>query len=110
MAEQSTTTLDVKGAEELEKKYDTALATRDNGPKIARFLYFVSIAFAGFFLAPLNALWRFLMVAAGILLVAPSWGSDLVALVIAAPVVASQVLARRNAERRTAVAPSHISQ
>jgi TRAP-type uncharacterized transport system fused permease subunit len=39
-------TLDAKELEELEKKYDTALNTRDNGPTLARFLYWASIAFA----------------------------------------------------------------
>ena len=43
---ESTTQLDVQAAEELEKKYDTALATRDNGPTLSRVLYVIAIAFA----------------------------------------------------------------
>ena len=46
MVDQSTGALDVSAAEELEKKYDTSLVTRDNGPGLARILYFVAIAFA----------------------------------------------------------------
>ncbi|MGB0506514.1 MAG: TRAP transporter permease [Pikeienuella sp.] len=38
--------LDNKALEELEKKYDTALNTRDNGPKLTRVLYWATIAFA----------------------------------------------------------------
>ncbi len=37
---------DVKAAEELEKKYDTALITRDNGPAMTRFLYWGTVIFA----------------------------------------------------------------
>jgi TRAP-type uncharacterized transport system fused permease subunit len=50
---------------------------------------------SGFFLAPLNVGWRIVMGISGLLLVAPSWESDLVALVIAVPVVLSQVAASR---------------
>lgn len=38
--------LDAKALEELEKKYDTALNTRDNGPILKPFLYWASICFA----------------------------------------------------------------
>jgi TRAP-type uncharacterized transport system fused permease subunit len=66
-------------------------------------IFAIATAVSGFFLAPLNAIWRLLMAVAGILLVAPSWGSDLAALIVAAPVVATQVLARRrSAETATA--------
>ena len=37
-----------EAAERLEKKYDTALATRDNGPLLTRVLYGFAIAFAGY--------------------------------------------------------------
>lgn len=40
------THLDTTALEELEKKYDTALHTRDNGPILAPFLYWASICFA----------------------------------------------------------------
>ncbi len=39
-------TFDAKAAEELEKKYDTALITRDNGPAMTRFLYWGTVFFA----------------------------------------------------------------
>lgn len=38
--------LDAKALEELEKKYDSALNTRDNGPILKPFLYWASICFA----------------------------------------------------------------
>ena len=39
-------TLDAKALEEIEKKYDTSLNTRDNGPVLARAVYWVSVGFA----------------------------------------------------------------
>jgi len=38
--------LDIEAAEKLEKKFDTALATRDNGPVLSRVLYAAAIVFA----------------------------------------------------------------
>ena len=58
---------------------------------------------AGFFLAPLTLGWRMVMAVSGLLLVAPSWESDLVALLVAAPVVLVQVIAMRQ-ESATATA------
>src|SRR6056300_196616 len=40
------TQLDAKTLEELEKKYDSALNTRDNGPLMTPFLYWAAICFA----------------------------------------------------------------
>lgn len=40
--------LDVRKQEALERKYDDALATRDNGPRVSRALYWFSIAFAAY--------------------------------------------------------------
>lgn len=40
------THLDAKELEELEKKYDSALNTRDNGPGLTQVMYWASIAFA----------------------------------------------------------------
>ena len=60
-------------------------------------VFAIATAVSGFFLAPLNAFWRFVMVCSGLLLVAPSWESDLVALAVAAPVVFLQVLDSRRA-------------
>ena len=47
------------------------------------------------FLAPLNGMWRAVMAISGLLMVAPGWGSDLTALVVAAPVIFMQVTAHR---------------
>jgi len=38
--------LDAKALEDLEKKYDTSLNTRDNGPSLSRFIYWATICFA----------------------------------------------------------------
>jgi TRAP-type uncharacterized transport system fused permease subunit len=64
-------------------------------------VFAIATAVSGFFLARLDAGWRLLMGVAGLLLVAPSWESDLVALAVAAPVVLMQVAASR---RKTAAA------
>ena len=40
------TTLDAKALEALEKKYDSALHIRDNGPALSRFLYWATVTFA----------------------------------------------------------------
>ncbi len=61
-------------------------------------IFGIATAVSGFYLAPLNAGWRVLMAVAGLLLVAPSWGSDLAALAFAAPVLISQIRARRRGE------------
>ncbi len=58
----------------------------------------IGSAFSGYLLRPLNGLWRLLMAVAGILLVAPSWQSDIVGLIAAAPVILSQIAARRSFE------------
>ncbi|MCG8561655.1 MAG: TRAP transporter large permease subunit, partial [Hyphomicrobiales bacterium] len=53
-------------------------------------VFVIATAVAGYFLAPLNAFWRFAMVCAGLLLVAPSWESDLTALALVAPLLLLQ--------------------
>ena len=42
----TTDTLDVAALEELEKKYDSSLNVRDNGPGLTRFIYWASVVFA----------------------------------------------------------------
>ena len=42
------TDLDAKQLEELEKKYDSALNTRDNGPTLTRAIYWATILFAAY--------------------------------------------------------------
>ena len=56
-------------------------------------IFAIATAVSGFFLAPLNAGWRFLMGFAGLMMVAPSWHSDVAALVFAAPVLWVQLRA-----------------
>ena len=46
MTDLQSTKLDLEATEELEKQYDSALATRDHGPLLSRFLYYASIIFA----------------------------------------------------------------
>jgi TRAP transporter 4TM/12TM fusion protein len=67
-------------------------------------VFAVATAVSGFFLAPLNVFWRFVMACTGLLLVAPSWESDIAALVIAAPVIAMQ-LAESRRTKEAVVAP-----
>ncbi len=64
-------------------------------------VFAIATAVSGFFLAHLNTGWRALMATGGLLLVAPSWESDLTALAVMAPVILAQLAARR---RETATA------
>ena len=72
-------------------------------------VFAIATAVAGFFLAPLNAFWRFVMVCAGLLLVAPSWESDIVALVVVALVIALQLVESRRA-KADVVVPTEAGQ
>ncbi|MFK7963270.1 MAG: TRAP transporter permease [Burkholderiaceae bacterium] len=58
-------------------------------------VFVIATAVSAYFLEPLRHVWRLLMGIAGILLVAPSLNSDLLALVVMAPVIAQQLLSRR---------------
>ena len=55
----------------------------------------LSAAVVGYWLAPMGAFYRVLMAVAGLVFIAPSLQADLVALIIAAPAVLSQIRARR---------------
>ncbi len=55
----------------------------------------LAVAVSGYFVAPMNAVFRTLAVVSGLFLVAPGLKSDLYAAVIAAPVLVQQLLARR---------------
>ncbi|MEM1075295.1 MAG: TRAP transporter fused permease subunit [Pseudomonadota bacterium] len=55
----------------------------------------LSSAVVGYWLAPMGAVYRVLMAMAGLIFIAPSLQADLAALVICAPAVLSQVIARR---------------
>ncbi len=64
-------------------------------------VFAIATAVAGYFLAPLNPLWRFVMATAGLMLVAPSWESDLAAFFVAAPVIAVQLMQSRKDKSMT---------
>ncbi|MEM6941621.1 MAG: TRAP transporter fused permease subunit [Pseudomonadota bacterium] len=55
----------------------------------------LSTAVVGYWLAPMGALFRVLMAIAGLVFIAPSLQADLVALIICAPAVISQIVQRR---------------
>ncbi|GMG83933.1 TRAP transporter permease [Paralimibaculum aggregatum] len=55
----------------------------------------LSAAVVGFFLAPMNALERLLCAFAGLIAIAPSWQSDLIALACVAPALLWQLAKRR---------------
>ena len=59
-------------------------------------VFVIATAVSAYFLEPLRHVWRLLMGIAGILLVAPSLNSDLLALAVMAPVIAQQLLSRRS--------------
>jgi TRAP-type uncharacterized transport system fused permease subunit len=56
----------------------------------------LSTSVVGYWFAPMGRVSRILMALAGLIFVAPSLAADLVALIIASPVVISQVLAHRS--------------
>ena len=58
----------------------------------------LSAAVVGYWLAPMGTLFRILMAVAGLVFIAPSLEADLVALVIAAPAIISQIMSRRGAD------------
>jgi len=58
-------------------------------------IFAIATAVSGYFLAPLNGLWRAVMAVAGLLMVAPGWESDLIALIVAAPVIYMQLASQR---------------
>ena len=57
----------------------------------------LSSAVVGYWLTPMGTVYRILMAVAGLIFIAPSLQADLVALIISAPAVVSQVLSRRAA-------------
>ncbi|SFN79720.1 TRAP transporter, 4TM/12TM fusion protein [Roseovarius lutimaris] len=60
-------------------------------------IFCIGAAVAGFLMAPLRGLWRLSFVVGGVLLVAPSLGSDIAALVVMGPAIAMQVIGGRTA-------------
>jgi TRAP-type uncharacterized transport system fused permease subunit len=61
----------------------------------------LSAAVVGYWLTPMGALSRWLLAFAGLIFIAPSLQADLVAALIASPVILSQVIARRRAAPAT---------
>lgn len=58
-------------------------------------IFCIATAVSGYFLTALNGIWRAMMAIGGLMLVAPSWESDIAALVVMAPVVFLQMAANR---------------
>lgn len=58
----------------------------------------LSASVVGYFIAPMGWFERMLTGFAGLIAIAPSWESDLVALAVAAPALIMQIIARRRAE------------
>jgi TRAP-type uncharacterized transport system fused permease subunit len=56
----------------------------------------LSTAVVGYWLAPMGVVFRWLMAIAGIVFIAPSLQADLAAIIIAAPAVISQIIAKRS--------------
>lgn len=59
-------------------------------------VFALSTAVVGYWFTPINAPSRILMAIAGLVFVAPSLSADLVALLIASPVIVTQMMARRS--------------
>ena len=69
---------------------------------------FLSAAVVGYFLAPMHVIERILLAVSGIVLIAPSWQTDLVAILIAVPALAVQFVKRRRANEMTNVVQQSV--
>lgn len=58
-------------------------------------IFAIATAVSGYFMTPLNGVWRILMALGGLLMVAPGLTSDLLALAVMAPVILQQLAATR---------------
>lgn len=58
-------------------------------------VFVIATAVSAYFLAPLKSIWRLLMAVAGVLFVAPSLTSDLIAVVVAAPAIIQQLMSKK---------------
>lgn len=67
-------------------------------------VFIIATAVAGYFLRPLTVIWRLVSAFAGLLLVAPSWQSDLIGLAVLVPVLALQIAQNRNEAEN----PAHV--
>ncbi|MDC0659961.1 TRAP transporter permease [Leisingera sp. SS27] len=63
-------------------------------------VFAIATAVSAYFLAPLSGVWRLLMAIGGLLLVAPSGGSDIAALVVMAPVLIQQLGQQRKLQAK----------
>ncbi len=59
-------------------------------------IFAIATAVSAYYKAPLKGLWRALMAFAGLMLVAPSWESDLAGVLLALPVILSQLNAQKS--------------
>jgi len=59
-------------------------------------VFSIATAVSGYYLQPLSGLWRLCMAIAGLMLVAPGTGSDILAVIVAAPVLIQQIMTQRN--------------
>jgi len=64
-------------------------------------IFAIATVVSGFYLVRLSGVWRVAMGVAGLLMVAPSWQSDIAALVIAAPVVLMQIRSLKSSIQST---------
>jgi TRAP-type uncharacterized transport system fused permease subunit len=62
-------------------------------------VFAIGTAISAYFMAPLNGIWRAFMAITGLLLVAPSLESDVIALVLVLPVVIQQSMSLRSANQ-----------
>ena len=80
-------------------EYFSLLSFMQVGLSCAIGIFAIATAVAGFFLSRLNAILRLVMAAAGLMLVAPSGETDLIALILVVAVTAIQIYQRRNAPK-----------
>lgn len=61
-------------------------------------IFAIATVVAGYFMTRLKGIWRILMAIGGVLLVAPSWSSDLIAIIVLTPVLWQQFNAKKASE------------
>ncbi len=64
-------------------------------------VFAIATAVSGYFIAPLNGIWRVLMAIGGLMLVAPSLGSDMASILVIAPVLIQQFASQRTLQEAT---------
>ncbi|NIZ63342.1 C4-dicarboxylate ABC transporter permease [Sedimentitalea sp. CY04] len=76
-------------------EYFTVLSFLQVSLTCALGVFAIATAVSAYFLAPLHGFWRLLMAIGGLMMVAPSGASDLIALVVIAPAVLQQLASLR---------------